>query len=548
MVIEPVAGVGDVVAAVSASLGQPLTLDRVLDVDVCRICAADGGSDLVVRAFGPTVEGAAVHAAARVLGALAGTAFPAERCAGDTPVLPLAGGRHLLVTEYVEPAPAPGPGFVLAWCAGLLARLATRSGTDLPAGGGWHRLGATPSREIDAALRLGGATGSSVAEVVDTLAETDDGTGLPEALIHADLTPANAIPRGEQPPVIIDWVGVGRGPRAWPLAVVLFAAGPASASRILERYIRAVPLTAEERHRLPGMMIARPLALDLWAVAHERLSAKQAVARCHAYQSRAQAIAAALAEPKVPDRPQVRRRGKRESRAVAAAPSSVTAGELVTETLAYDGGRQVTAYVPARPPEAVVFAGDGQLIAPWGADLDAADPPTLVIGVHRAPDDTLRLSEYSPAFDPQRFAAHERFFVDDVRRWASTRFGIALPADRTAVLGVSAGAELAFALGLRHPAIYGTILAASPGAGYRPPAELPRPLPRAYLVAGTREPFYRDNAARWITALRNAGADVVMTERDGTHGDPFWRGEFPLMIRWALGPRQQPPEAGLPTR
>lgn len=39
------------------------------------------------------------------------------------------------------------------------------------------------------------------------------------------------------------------------------------------------------------------------------------------------------------------------------------AGELVTETLAYDGGRQVTVYVPPGPPEAIVFAGDGQGIA-----------------------------------------------------------------------------------------------------------------------------------------------------------------------------------------
>ncbi len=32
------------------------------------------------------------------------------------------------------------------------------------------------------------------------------------------------------------------------------------------------------------------------------------------------------------------------------------AGQFVTETLPYDGGRQVTAYVPPASPEAVVFA------------------------------------------------------------------------------------------------------------------------------------------------------------------------------------------------
>ena len=37
------------------------------------------------------------------------------------------------------------------------------------------------------------------------------------------------------------------------------------------------------------------------------------------------------------------------------------AGEAVTETLDYNGGRAVTVHIPAEPPEAVVFAGDGQL-------------------------------------------------------------------------------------------------------------------------------------------------------------------------------------------
>jgi enterochelin esterase-like enzyme len=210
-------------------------------------------------------------------------------------------------------------------------------------------------------------------------------------------------------------------------------------------------------------------------------------------------------------------------------------GELVTETFDYDGGRQVTVYVPADPPEAVVFAGDGQLISPWGGFLDAADvAPTMIVGAHRLDDETLRLHEYSPAFDAGRFAAHEKFFVDDVRRWVRSRFGVALPAERTAVFGVSAGGELALAIGLRHPEVYGAAFAASPGGGYRPPQVMPSSIPRTYLVAGTLEPFFLKNATRWATALRNAGADVVMTERVGSHGDAFWQEELPLMVAWAF--------------
>jgi enterochelin esterase-like enzyme len=214
------------------------------------------------------------------------------------------------------------------------------------------------------------------------------------------------------------------------------------------------------------------------------------------------------------------------------------AGDLVTKTFDYDGGRPVTVYVPPDPPDAVVFAGDGQLISQWGTYLEAADvPPTMIVAADSTAeeDEMVRIREYSPPFDEERFSAHERFFVEDVRAWVGSRFSVALPAERTAVCGVSASGELSLALGLRHPDLYGAVFSASPGGGYRPPAVMPSPLPRTYLVAGMSEPFFLKNATRWATALRHAGADVVMKERVGSHGDAFWGEEFPLMVSWAFG-------------
>jgi len=211
-------------------------------------------------------------------------------------------------------------------------------------------------------------------------------------------------------------------------------------------------------------------------------------------------------------------------------------GELVTETLDYDGGRQVTVYVPPDSAQAVVFAGDGQGISQWGGLLEAAGvPSTMIVGVHGLADEMARLKEYSPIFDAERFAAHEMFFVEDVRRWVRTRFGVSLPAERSAVFGVSAGGELALALGLRHPDVYGAIFSGSPGGGYKPGGVMPSSIPRTYLVGGTLEPFFLNNAIRWAVALRDAGADVVMSERVASHGDALWRGEFPLMVAWAFG-------------
>jgi enterochelin esterase-like enzyme len=225
-------------------------------------------------------------------------------------------------------------------------------------------------------------------------------------------------------------------------------------------------------------------------------------------------------------------------RVLAPARADPIAGELVTETFDYDGGRRVTVYRPPYPPQMVVYCGDGQLLSQWGGYLEAADlPPTMIVGAHRTDteDEMVRIGEYSPDIDRRRFAAHERFFVRDVSDWIRTRFAVALPADRTAVAGVSASAELSLAMGLRYPDIYGVVFSASPGGGLKPPSPMPTALPRTYLTAGTLEPFFLDNATRWADALRDAGADVVLTGRVGEHGDPFWQAEFLKMVAWAFG-------------
>jgi enterochelin esterase-like enzyme len=205
------------------------------------------------------------------------------------------------------------------------------------------------------------------------------------------------------------------------------------------------------------------------------------------------------------------------------------------ETFLYDGGRRGTLHGPRGPPQALVFAADGG----WhlGRLVDALDDATTaVVGVHGRADDDGRLKEYSPGFDPDRFAAHEQFFVDEVREWVHALLGLALPAERTAVWGASVGGELALALGLRHPDVYGSVFCASPGGGYHPPEPLPASLPRTYLVGGTEEPWFLANAWRWADALAAGGADVVMTERAGGHGDDFWYQEFARMVRWAFPP------------
>lgn len=220
------------------------------------------------------------------------------------------------------------------------------------------------------------------------------------------------------------------------------------------------------------------------------------------------------------------------------APMSALRGSLVTETFTFGHGRRATAYVPPAPPESVVYAADGG----WHTEQlaralegSAASPSTMVVGVHGLEDDDGRLHEYVEEFGGERFEGFVRFFVEDVRAWVRSELEVGFAPERTAVWGASLGGELALALGVRHPDIFGVVLCASPGGGFTPASVgLPTAVPRTYLVGGTQEQWFLDNARRWADALSAAGGDVVIEERDGEHGGSFWYDEFPPMVSWAF--------------
>jgi thiamine kinase-like enzyme len=91
----------------------------------------------------------------------------------------------------------------------------------------------------------------------------DDCSGLPEAFVHPDPVPVNAIAT-EAGPLLVDWTGAGRGPRLASLAVLLHSAGPGNAPDVMRGYAEHQALTAEELDRLEGVLWIRPLWLAAW--------------------------------------------------------------------------------------------------------------------------------------------------------------------------------------------------------------------------------------------------------------------------------------------
>ena len=128
-------------------------------------------------------------------------------------------------------------------------------------------------------------------EALEAVAATT--TGLPEAFVHPDFVPVNAIGDTDDLPTIVDWTNAGRGPRIWSLAFVLWAAGARDLRLVdafVSRYQRHVTLTEAELASLP-VVIGAPLTMSSWTLAVGRGTVSRAVQDAHAVARQAQEIA-----------------------------------------------------------------------------------------------------------------------------------------------------------------------------------------------------------------------------------------------------------------
>jgi Ser/Thr protein kinase RdoA (MazF antagonist) len=278
-----------------------------LDLGVYRVGRSDGPA-WVARVFPAARPENAAAGDAEILRFLAMHGFQSERGATTEP-LSVLDGQAVLVTEFVAGVPPAARASAIRENGGL-RRLGEMLGQlhSLPEGGGaaarpggaWHHLAdGPPGDEIRAARALLAACEDRVRPgdrphydlLRSELADADAGDGLPEALIHPDFVLANVIASPHRGMVIVDWTGAGRGPRAWPLAFLLYAQAarnPPRARLVLEGYRRRVSLEPEEIDRIPALMPVRAAVLAAWSFCLGRASAEQA--------ARAAASARALAE------------------------------------------------------------------------------------------------------------------------------------------------------------------------------------------------------------------------------------------------------------
>jgi enterochelin esterase-like enzyme len=139
----------------------------------------------------------------------------------------------------------------------------------------------------------------------------------------------------------------------------------------------------------------------------------------------------------------------------------------------------------------------------------------------------LRAEEYVPTIKPERFARHEKFFCAEVLQWAERELGASDQRRDRAIYGCSNGACFALEMGLRHPDLFGHVIAFSlAGArNLKLPAAAPEPL-RYYFAAGSWEPIFRDMTVDVSTRLKRQHVAASFTERVGGHDEAWRREEF----------------------
>lgn len=248
--------------------------------------------------------------------------------------------------------------------------------------------------------------------------------------------------------------------------------------------------------------------------------------------------------------------------------SAALHGRLINDTIASSAlgmRRALSVYVP--PPRGaegvarVLYMADGQELAAFAPVLDTLIaarklPRILIVGLHSDPSPMTpipgrpgayepdgRSREYLPGIDTARFAAHQRFLLQEVLPYAERAYGAPRGAGRRTLFGFSNGAAFAGAMALTHPDRFGTAIALSPGGGARSFAALSLPSSpgqtrttgqEVYVSGGLYEPGFRTNAHALAALFERAGASVVLREPAGGHDEGIWQREFADALKWGM--------------
>ncbi len=191
----------------------------------------------------------------------------------------------------------------------------------------------------------------------------------------------------------------------------------------------------------------------------------------------------------------------------------------------------------------VVYMSDGDAVEQYAHVVDplieAGDlPPFAIIGTHSgvyrgevvlSRDDVrrnVRALEYVPSLDPIRFALHESFFSDEVLKWAEQKYLLPAEAKSRVVFGFSNGGSFAATMGIRHPNIYGYVIACALAGDRYELSKGPKLSNEFFLVTGRWDSRFHSNVQYLHKVLTKAQVKCRIVIRAAEHDSTMWQEEF----------------------
>lgn len=244
--------------------------------------------------------------------------------------------------------------------------------------------------------------------------------------------------------------------------------------------------------------------------------------------------------------------GRRNWRGPKAPPALRFADVLVgsvehhdLESQALGESRTVSVYMPGpnRKVEKVVYMSDGDSVESYAHVVDplieAGDlTPFAIIGTHSgvyrgegelSRDDVqrnVRALEYVPSLDPNRFSQHESFFTDEVLKWAEEKYSLPHSVKTRVVFGFSNGGSFSATMGIRHPNIYGYVIACAIAGDRYDLSKAHRLTNEFFLISGRWDTRFHGNVQYLHKVLSQAKVKCRIVVRAAEHDGTMWQEEF----------------------
>ena len=228
--------------------------------------------------------------------------------------------------------------------------------------------------------------------------------------------------------------------------------------------------------------------------------------------------------------------------------------------------RRISALLPADYEEVetkypVLYLHDGQNLfdknAPYGIwEIDESLKRLfeegfnnmIVIAIDHGGEE--RLTEYFP-YQNKRIGEGQgklylKFLFETLKPYVDKKFRVLSDAQNTGIGGSSMGGLISLYAGLSHPKVFGKMMIFSPSLWIAPPIYIlasqykPSVPSSIYIYAGEKESTnhianvlrLRDTFMNSVELKRSDWRFHLSVNPEGTHGEAFWRDEFPQAVKW----------------